>query len=935
MHYSNPFGSCPPQQTVDMLLGKSYHVVKTVYLHLKSITVISEYIEELIKVAEVADTIIILKELADKLEPILDISNEIINISNNIEAINTVAELLKSIPNIPETVEKILETGEYVKDFAEGTPRIVESIGDIYNSKTDGYFWVKNFNDPEHPEYGNLTIPLWNRSVKATGSTKYRILEDRFADIANVADFGAKGDGISNDTSALEAAFSSGNKAFYLKGSFLINHLSIPDDVVLFGAPEFVDAGTQQADQYVLELGARVKAEHISLKMVNNDIYRWGISVGENNRINDIRVYADSYINSEAVHLNGNGIYIGNINIEKVHRGFTVGAYQKVDRTTGKLANGDYFFSNCVVGSYCLRDSIQGIRIGRASKCTIGPGSVYAPPDSFSRTPSNGYNGIYITASNFIEIGDVRLERILEHGVRLGGDDVGISDDWQITHDISFGSVVSHRQGGSAVKINTTSSQPCYNISIGRIESIDAGQRGRESTRRINSLRISHCTGFYCGAVISRTTDPNTISMNSESGTWQPETDTVEINNASNVEIGSISADFIGRSVVSFNEENDADSASDYSSFVCKDIRIDGIFYKENKDLDIGWYAIRIINTGMSISDLSIKDIEVEGNSLVRYVTASDNAKLNNVFLSIFDAEGKSSAIDQTFSLQSTAKGTGQNIIRRKAEFDKSNAVASATLLVDGISDSTNSGEEYGLGGAAIVLTRYSGFRPSGAIVSYQRGTGGNAGLAVLVSSGKTSSNVVTPIWFYVAGQSSPFVDNTISLGNPTKRVTEVFAGTATINTSDSREKSSISPISNNLLEAVGNIPIHTFKFTEAVEKKGENAARLHIGVTAQEVKQAFEEQGLDATNYGLFCHDEWEDEYANVDVIDEPAIVNDEGVVIKPAVKHKENKKIQSAGDRYGIRYVELLILECAYLRNELSKIKTVLANKGINLGD
>ncbi len=220
MHYSNPFGSCPPQQPVDMLLGKSYHVVKAVYLHLKSITVISEYIEELIKVAEVADTIVddinTLKELADKLGPILDISNEIVNISNNIEAINTVAELLESIPNIPETVEKILETGEYVKDFAEGTPRIVESIEDVYNSKTDGYFWVKNFNDPDHGNYpSQIKIPLLRRAVRATGSTEYRLLEDRFADVVNIRDFGAVGDGVTDDTEAFIAAWKEATKQIF------------------------------------------------------------------------------------------------------------------------------------------------------------------------------------------------------------------------------------------------------------------------------------------------------------------------------------------------------------------------------------------------------------------------------------------------------------------------------------------------------------------------------------------------------------------------------------------------------------------------------------------------------------------------------------------------------------------------------------------------
>lgn len=247
MHYSNPFGNCPPQQTVDMLLGKSYHIVKAVYLHLKSITVISEYIEELIKVAEVADTIVddinTLKGLADKLGPILDISNEIINISNNIEAINTVAELLESIPNIPETVEKILETGEYVKDFAEGTPRIVESMGDVYNSKTDGYFWVKNFNDPEHPNYPpTLSIPLLRRSVKATGSTKYRLLEDRFADVVNVKDYGAKGDGVTDDTAAFNAASQVSESVFVPHGLYKITALLTPSQ--LFGQGVLTDGNT-------------------------------------------------------------------------------------------------------------------------------------------------------------------------------------------------------------------------------------------------------------------------------------------------------------------------------------------------------------------------------------------------------------------------------------------------------------------------------------------------------------------------------------------------------------------------------------------------------------------------------------------------------------------------------------------------------------------
>lgn len=177
--------------------------------------------------------------------------------------------------------------------------------------------------------------------------------------------------------------------------------------------------------------------------------------------------------------------------------------------------------------------------------------------------------------------------------------------------------------------------------------------------------------------------------------------------------------------------------------------------------------------------------------------------------------------------------------------------------------------------------------------------------------------------------------DNAMTLGRQANRWSVVYAGTGTINTSDYRCKQNIANPTQALLKAWGNVGFKVFQFKDAVEKKGESSARYHVGVIAQDVQTAFTEQGLDASKYGLFCHDEWQDEYETIEVIDQPEVLGEDGEVVTPAVVHTEQRKVLDAGDRYGIRYEEALALECAYLRDRLSKIETALATHGITLGD
>lgn len=107
--------------------------------------------------------------------------------------------------------------------------------------------------------------------------------------------------------------------------------------------------------------------------------------------------------------------------------------------------------------------------------------------------------------------------------------------------------------------------------------------------------------------------------------------------------------------------------------------------------------------------------------------------------------------------------------------------------------------------------------------------------------------------------------DNNISLGDAGNRWSEVFAGTGTINTSDENLKTNIRDISVAEKAVVSAIKsqMKAFQFSDAVEAKGSNA-RIHFGVIAQTVRDAFIAEGLDPANYGVFCSDTWTDDDGN-----------------------------------------------------------------------
>ena len=163
-------------------------------------------------------------------------------------------------------------------------------------------------------------------------------------------------------------------------------------------------------------------------------------------------------------------------------------------------------------------------------------------------------------------------------------------------------------------------------------------------------------------------------------------------------------------------------------------------------------------------------------------------------------------------------------------------------------------------------------------------------------------------------GYFYPYVDASCALGSGSFRWTEVYAATGTINTSDARLKNSVKNIDDKLLDAWGNIEPKQYKFNDATEKKGEKA-RYHTRYLAQDIQAECEKQGVNASDYGLFCYDEWEEQ----EEISKEIETEKDGKIVKE--KHVIQPK-REKGNSYALRYEEALIVECKYLRRCIARL-------------
>ena len=233
--------------------------------------------------------------------------------------------------------------------------------------------------------------------------------------------------------------------------------------------------------------------------------------------------------------------------------------------------------------------------------------------------------------------------------------------------------------------------------------------------------------------------------------------------------------------------------------------------------------------------------------------------------------------------------GGSANLLFATNDTERARIDSSGNLLVGKTSSSTGvAGARFSANGFANVTRdggeciNFNRLTSDGTIIDFRKdsttqgniGTTGVAnGVEIYIASGNTSSvgaglsfaNVTISNYIAPCRGDGSYADNLIDLGTSSARFDDIYATNGTIQTSDRNEKQDIQALTDaeqRVATACKGL-IRRFRWQDAVEEKGDDA-RLHFGVIAQDLQDAFTAEGLDAGDYGMFISSTWTDDDGN-----------------------------------------------------------------------
>jgi hypothetical protein len=274
-----------------------------------------------------------------------------------------------------------------------------------------------------------------------------------------------------------------------------------------------------------------------------------------------------------------------------------------------------------------------------------------------------------------------------------------------------------------------------------------------------------------------------------------------------------------------------------------------------------GGAVIRLERNDTSIVSTDLYgEIQFEGQDSSAGSAAGIRGKILGV------AEGATGEMALAFQ---TASGYGSSTERMRIDSsgnllvgttDSSIETSSSTEGVNILPDKINVARSAG------VTANFNRISTDGNIVQFRKdgSTVGSIGtLSGAIHIAHTTSglffgtNLVAP-----CNTSGTARDNLVDLGNSSRRFDDIYATNGTIQTSDRNEKQDIEALSDaeqRVAVACKGL-LRKFRWKSSVAENGDDA-RIHFGIIAQDLQDAFTAEGLDAGRYAMFTSTTWTDE--------------------------------------------------------------------------
>ena len=644
----------------------------------------------------------------------------------------------------------------------------------------------------------------------------------------SVRDFGAVGDGTTNDTVAIEAALSAiavhPDKVLCFSGDFLVDSLVFPAGSYVAQNARFV-LTNQTGMQYKIDLqdGVNIDALHTMYDHASLSGIRYVAHVGNNCHIGDMSIASDTPSLTEGCWVEGSNVVIGSFRTSKIAYPIAVMPNGFVTAATPS--------SNVRIGYFECKDYRRGMYVNAIDNFYLG--AAYMHVRFSNSTEENRSNGILVSGISNFYFGHLNIQNSGGHAFRFGGHTAldNISGHIEVLNVVE--------SGGCGLKINPGyTTKISKNITVGALVGVDVGEGTTNGNAEM--FRCSHADNITIDTFICRQAKYDIATRTA-----------CIMNNVTNIRINSLITDDVHNLLTILNTLDLAEPS------VVRDI--DNVYFGNVscKNFTTANY-IHITYPNNAISKLVINFANFPPNNAGSTIYVRAGSGKNNYINGLLDQAVTISSDVPDFFLSDALYNGGR--YHGPLNSPAKNTIRVSNALVDGDTaeyvNLITAGVSGSVYGGAVELGRPGGSaRRGAAIAAYLSGSVGNeAGIAFLCGAAAAATDAIgLQMQLTHQGHIRPARSGTTQdLGSSDKYWRNGYVNSI-INSSDARMKQDIGQIPHGVIRACKKIGLLRYRFIEAVQEKGDDA-RWHLGVTAQSIIEAFAEEGENAFDYGLVC---------------------------------------------------------------------------------